>query len=199
MTRRLIGLTGGIATGKTTVSRYLADTYKLPIFDADVYAREPVKPRSPLLEDIRQRYGDHLILPEGSLNRQALGEIIFSDQDAKIWLESKIHPYVRKCFVNALTTIKESTVVLVIPLLFEAKMTDLVTEIWVVYCSKEEQIKRLKQRDRLNDEQAIARINKQLPIEEKIALADVVIDNSGSVENLFRQIDKAINPLGAGA
>jgi dephospho-CoA kinase len=190
--RRLIGITGGIATGKTTVSRYLFDTYHLPILDADLYAREAVNPNSPILNEIFNRYGSRVKLPDGSLNRKQLGEIIFHDLEEKRWLESQIHPYVRNCFQRELQRLKANTIVLVIPLLFEAHMTDLVTEIWLVYCSVDEQMRRLIERDKLTQDQAIARLQSQLPIEKKVAMADVVLDNSSTRENLFRQIDKAL-------
>jgi dephospho-CoA kinase len=189
--RRLIGLTGGIATGKSTVSRYLADTYQLPILDADLYAREAVQANSPILLNIFKRYGDRVRLPDGSLNRKQLGEIIFNNLEEKNWLESQIHPYVRNRFQSEIERTDAQTIVLVIPLLFEAKMTDLTTEIWLVYCSSQEQIRRLIERDKLSKEQAIARIQSQIPIEEKVAWADVILDNSSTLENLFRQIDDA--------
>ncbi|AFY77498.1 dephospho-CoA kinase [Pleurocapsa sp. PCC 7327] len=189
--RRLIGITGGIATGKSTVSQYLADTYKLPILDADLYAREAVQTNSPILFNIFKRYGDRVQLPDGSLNRKQLGEIIFNNLEEKNWLESQIHPYVRERFQSEIERTDARTIALVIPLLFEAKMTDLITEIWLIYCSFQEQIRRLIERDKLSKEQAIARIQSQIPIEEKVAWADVILDNSSTLENLFRQIDDA--------
>ena len=161
--QRLIGLTGGIGTGKSTVSRYLSDRYKLPILDADIYARDAVAKGSPILEEIVQRYGSSILLPDRSLDRPRLGKIIFSDRTEKLWLEEKIHPYVRNCFQSQLKEIESDTVVLVIPLLFEAKMTDLVTEIWVVDSPLDLQIKRIMQRDSLSCDRAIERINTQLP------------------------------------
>ncbi|ACK71574.1 dephospho-CoA kinase [Gloeothece citriformis PCC 7424] len=190
--KRLIGLTGGIATGKSTVSRYLAERYGLPILDADVYAREAVKLGSPILEQIFSRYGNQVQFPDGTLNRKELGEIIFNNSEEKVWLENQIHPYVRACFKKEIDQSKNDTLVLVIPLLFEAKLTHLVTEIWVVYCSDDAQIKRLKERDNLTDEQAKARIKNQLPIEQKVAAADLVLDNSSDLNSVFRQIDQAI-------
>ncbi|MGF1477954.1 MAG: dephospho-CoA kinase [Cyanophyceae cyanobacterium] len=192
--QRLIGLTGSIGTGKTTVSRYLADVYQLPILDADLYAREAVQPGSPILATIFCRYGSSVQMPDRTLNRQRLGEIIFNDAEEKRWLEQQIHPFVRDRFLSELQQLAEPTIVLAIPLLFEAQMTDLVTEIWVVYCSFEEQVKRLKQRDCLNRQQAIARIHSQLPIDTKMAAADVVLDNSSSLESLYRQIDQSFKP-----
>ncbi|NEP52321.1 MAG: dephospho-CoA kinase, partial [Moorea sp. SIO3C2] len=102
--KRIIGLTGGIATGKTTVSNYLADTYRLPILDADIYAREAVQPDSPILKQIYQRYGLQVQHSDGTLNRKRLGEIIFSNPAERQWLEEQIHPYVRDRFLSELDT-----------------------------------------------------------------------------------------------
>ena len=194
--RRIIGLTGGISTGKTTASNYLATTYQLPVLDADIYAREAVKPNSSILQAILVRYGDRLILSDGNLNRSALAEIIFQDSQEKKWLESKIHPYVRDRFVEQLQQLDYKIVVLAIPLLFEAKMMDLVTEIWVVYCDEQKQLERLQKRDNLTLEQAKTRIANQLPLAEKVAQADVVLDNNLNYPDLFAQIDRAINSKG---
>ncbi|MBW4674223.1 MAG: dephospho-CoA kinase [Desmonostoc geniculatum HA4340-LM1] len=195
MTKRIIGLTGGIATGKTTVTNYLASTYNLPILDADIYAREAVSLGSPILGAIAKRYGQQILLPDGSLNRQKLGEIIFNREDERNWVEGLIHPDVRDRFLQAITQSSSQTLVLVVPLLFEAGMTDLVTEIWVVHCSEEQQLQRLIQRNHLNREQAQARINSQLSIAEKVARADVVLDNSSTLEALLKQVDAALkNP-----
>ena len=225
---RIIGLTGGIGTGKTTVANYLASRYQLPILDADVYAREAVQPGSPILNQIFERYGVAVKLPDGTLDRKHLGEIIFSYPDEKRWLEQQIHPYVRDRFQSELDTLvqegirqeavraafsagvdrrKESlydsyfrdaarvapTAVLVIPLLFEAGMTDLVTEIWVVSCPPEQQLHRIMERDRLSPEQAQARINNQLPLPEKVARADIVLDNSSTPDALLKQVDLALH------
>lgn len=190
--KRIIGLTGGIATGKTTVSNYLADTYRLPILDADIYAREAVQPDSPILKQIYQRYGLQVQHSDGSLNRKRLGEIIFSNPGERQWLEEQVHPYVRDRFQSELDTLLAPTVILVIPLLFEAKMTDLVTEIWVVSCSPEQQLRRIQKRDRISKEQAQARINSQLPLQQKIALADLVLDNSSTQEALIEQVSTAL-------
>ena len=191
--KRLIGLTGGIATGKSTVASYLAKQHNLPMLDADLYAREAVRSGSPILADIFRRYGEQVKLPNDNLNRQALGNIIFNNERERKWLESKIHPYVKNCFARAIEQIDAQQIVLVIPLLLEANMTDLVTEIWVVYCSRSEQLQRLMQRDRLTLAQAEARIDSQLSLETKVKAADVVLDNNFGLENLFRQIDRALN------
>ncbi len=193
--QRIIGLTGGVGMGKTTVSDYLAKVHKLPVLDADVYAREAVEPGSTILQEIAARYGSGILLPNGMLNRHRLGDIIFSSSAERLWLEQQIHPHVRERLVEAINTPPlddiqlNPIVVMVIPLLFEARMTDLVTETWVVRCLLEQQLERLMTRDRLTLEQAQARISSQMAIQKKIARADVVLDNSSTPENLYKQVD----------
>jgi dephospho-CoA kinase len=191
---RVIGITGGIAMGKTTVSNYLATTYHFPIVDADLVAREAVAVGSPILSKIVDRYGSKLIRLDGTLDRSRLGEIIFADPSERTWLEQQIHPYVRKVFETERDHATVPTV-FVIPLLFEAQMTDLVTEIWVISCSEQQQIQRLMQREKLNLEQAKARIQSQMPIQEKRDRATVVLENSTSLEALLKQVDQAVDRL----
>ena len=192
LAKRLIGLTGGIATGKTTVSNYLADRYKLPVLDADIYAREAVNKDSPILQTIFQRYGDRVKLPTGNLDRSALGDIIFNNDRQKQWLEAQIHPFVRDRFTQELLCINNNTIVLSIPLLFEANLTSLVTEIWVVVCDRSLQISRLRQRNGLTSQQAQARIDSQISLDRKAALANVVLFNQAGLSELYAQIDRAI-------
>ena len=192
MTKRILGLTGGIATGKTTVANYLASAYNLPILDADIYAREAVSVGSPILLEIAQRYGKKILLADGNLNREKLGEIIFNNQEERNWVEGLIHPYVGDRLREEIAISSAETLVLVVPLLFEAGMTHLVTEIWVVSCSEQQQLERLMQRNHLTLEQAQARIISQMPITEKIARADVVLDNSSTLEVLLKHVDAAI-------
>lgn len=235
---RLIGLTGGIATGKTAISNYLRDACGFPILDADIYAREAVNPGSPILDCIVKRYGAGILLPDGNLNRPELGSIIFCNADERQWLEQQMHPYVRRrlveetqsCIAAAIPVSQDTqdlstktqetgffhphqkpepsivekkpgfyakadtlTLVLVVPLLFEANMTDLCTEIWVVYCSPEVQLERLIQRDGLSYDRANARINAQLPLAQKCQQADVILDNSSTLDSLFRQVDVQVS------
>ena len=195
MNQRLIGLTGGIATGKTTVSNYLGDRYGFPILDADVYAKEAVEVDSPIFQKIIQRYGSDIQLENRELNRTKLGDIIFNDTEEKNWLEAQIHPYVRKRFQDEIDSLDKQIIVLSIPLLIEANLTHLVSEIWVVFCDYEQQIERLQQRNYLTEQQAIARIKNQLPLAEKIARADVVLDNSQGLDFLYQQINQLLNQL----
>lgn len=194
---RTIGLTGGIGMGKTTVSNYLATDHKLPVLDADVYAREAVEPDSPILAEIAERYGSGLLLPDGTLDRHRLGDIVFSSPPERLWLEQQIHPYVRDRLLQAMQSLSMKDtqpliIVLVIPLLFEARMTDLVTETWVVRCPKEQQLERLVNRDRLSPQQARLRIDSQMSIQKKAAHADLVLDNASTLDHLFLQVDAGL-------
>jgi dephospho-CoA kinase len=188
---RLIGITGGIGTGKSTVTNYLQTRYNLPIWDADIYARSAVAIDSPILAAISQRYDADILQPDGTLDRRRLGEIVFNDANERQWLEAQIHPYIRSCFETEINLLSpDSTAVLSIPLLFESKMTDLVTEIWVVSCNRSTQIDRIMTRDSIKGTEAQLRIDSQMSMAEKTALADVNLDNSTNIADLERQIDK---------
>ncbi|MGB2924675.1 MAG: dephospho-CoA kinase [Limnothrix sp.] len=191
-TGKRIGLTGGIATGKSTVSDYLAAQYHCPVLDADIYSREAVAADSPILQRIIQRYGEMVRAEDGTLQRQALGQIIFRDAQEKAWLESQIHPFVRQRFTEELGDRPDQLVLCVIPLLFEAKLTDFVDEIWVVSCTPAQQLQRLQERNNLSEEQAQNRIRSQMPLREKIQLADIVLDNSSDLATLHHQVDQAM-------
>ena len=187
---RLIGITGGIGTGKSTATNYLQRRYDLPVWDADIYARSAVAVGSPILQLIKQRYGTDILQLDGTLDRRRLGEIIFSDPHERHWLESYIHPHVRTCFETEISNLAlNATAVLAIPLLYEAGMTDLVTEIWVVSCDRPTQLNRIMTRDRSSESEALARIGSQMSLTDKIAQADVNLDNSTTVADLERQID----------
>lgn len=191
--QRIIGLTGGIATGKSTVSDYLAKTYGLPVLDADVYAREAVAIGSPILKAIAQRYGNNILLADGSLNRRHLGAIIFNQPNEKQWVEQQIHPFVRHQFTQVSQNYPPAQpLVYTIPLLFEANLTHLVSEIWVVVCSRPQQQQRLMTRNQLSLTEAEARINNQFSLDKKAAQADWVLDNSGNRAHLYQQIDEIL-------
>ncbi len=190
---RLIGITGGIGTGKSTVTKYLQTRYNLLIWDADIYARSAVKIGSPILYSIVQHYGAKILQPDGTLDRRQLAAIVFSDVDERHWLEAQIHPYVRSCFETNINNLQpNSTAVLVIPLLFETGMTNLVTEIWVVSCNPIAQLDRIMTRDRLSEAEARQRIASQMSLTDKIAQADVNLDNSTNIADLERQIDNRL-------
>lgn len=199
MGQRIIGLTGGIATGKSTVSEYLVRQHHLPVLDADIYARQAVEPGSAVLGAIAARYGASLLHPDGTLNRGQLGDIVFNQPAEKAWLEQQIHPVVRQHFEAAMAQLSQAPVVVqVIPLLFEANLTDQVSEIWVVTCSLALQQQRLMERNGLSLAQANARIQSQMPLADKVALANVAIDNSADLPTLFRRVDEALQNIPKG-
>ncbi|TAD78441.1 MAG: dephospho-CoA kinase [Oscillatoriales cyanobacterium] len=190
---RIIGLTGGIATGKTTLSDYLATRYGWPVLDADELARSAMEPGSPVLAAIAERFGSHLIREDGSLDRPRLGDIVFHDTAERQWLEAQIHPLVRAGLEAGITDRchHESTLVLAVPLLFEANFTDLPSEIWVVTCDRSQQLARLMARSRLSVAEAEARIASQWPLAQKCDRADVVLQNTQSLDYLVTQVDRA--------
>ncbi|WP_010272016.1 dephospho-CoA kinase [Paenibacillus senegalensis] len=193
------GLTGGIASGKSTVSKLLADRGAI-IVDADQIAREVVLPGTPLLSEVAQTFGEEILLADGSLNRKKLGSIVFSDEAKRKKLESMLHPAIRKLMRERMEDAEaaqpDKLVVVDIPLLYESDLAHLFEEVIVVYVPVEIQIERLMSRDGLSQEQALQRIETQMPIELKKQKADVVIDNSGSLEQTARQIEEYMQGKG---
>ncbi|MGD1901988.1 MAG: dephospho-CoA kinase [Geitlerinemataceae cyanobacterium] len=177
--KHVIGLTGGIATGKTTVANTISAAYGLTILDADLYAREAVAIDSPILAAIADRYGAQILKPDGSLDRPQLGKIVFANEAERRWLESQIHPFVRRCCDRDLATASDPALY-VVPLLFETDAIERVDEAWVVWCEPDEQLERLMQRDGLDLDTARQRIIAQMPLTEKCDRADLVLDNSGT-------------------
>ncbi len=190
MKQRIIGITGGIATGKTMVSNYLHDTYGLPILDADLYARQALT--GDRLTKLHDRYGKLIFDDQCNLDRRKLGAIVFESVNDLKWLEALIHPYVQETLANQAQYLSPSTVVMVIPLLFEAKMENLVTETWAIACDSQQQLQRLMSRNHLSKSEALQRISSQMSQSEKIELADVAIVNSDNKEELFYQVDRAL-------
>jgi dephospho-CoA kinase len=188
MTRQhIIGLTGGIATGKTTITNTIAEHYDLTILDADIYAREAVAIGSPILATIVDRYGFGILRDDGSLDRSSLGNIIFTNEVERHWLEAQIHPFVRQRFQQDQAN-ASNPLIYVVPLLFETDAISLVDEIWVVWCPPEEQIARLMKRDRMNREAAQQRIAAQMPLKTKCDRADLVLDNAGDRDRWREQV-----------
>lgn len=190
MNQRIIGITGGIATGKTTVSDYLHRHHQLPILDADIYARQALSEHR--LASLQERYGKLVFNEQGQLDRRKLGAIIFESVIERQWLEQLIHPYVKNCLLEQAHIHSPATVVMAIPLLFEANMQDLVTEIWAIACEHQQQLQRLMDRNHLTMPEAELRISSQMALSEKMELADVVILNSGNLKDLFHQVDHAL-------
>jgi len=200
--QRRIGLTGGIASGKSTAGRWLAQR-GLPLLDADQFAREALAPGSPGAAAVLQRYGAAVRAPgDGAIgvDRSALGRIVFQDSSERLWLEQLVHPLVRQRFDTALAQLAAApALVLMIPLLFEAGLEGLCSEIWLVDCTPELQLQRLMGRDGLSAADARARLAAQWPLERKRPLADWVIDNRGGPGGLEPQLEAALAGLSPGA
>ena len=208
--QRRIGLTGGIASGKSTVGRLLAER-GLPVLDADVYAREALAPGSPGAAAVLERFGERVALAGAAtralagaaapaLDRAALGRIVFSDAAELRWLEQLVHPLVRQRFAAELERLREApVVVLMIPLLFEAGLEGLCSEVWLVDCDEDQQLQRLMDRDQLIEADARARLAAQWPLARKRALATVVLDNRGGPVALAPQVAAALRAGAAAA
>lgn len=178
---RVIGLTGGIASGKSSVANIL-ESCGAVVVDADLLAREVVAPGEPAYHAVVEAFGNTVLRPDGSLDRTALGKRVFADKAARKVLEEITHPRIAE---RAARRIEEErlrgTKVLfyVVPLLFEAGLVSTVDEIWLVSVGEEAQINRLMKRDAIPREEALRKISAQMPLQEKAAYADVIIDNNG--------------------
>ncbi len=193
--QRRIGITGGIASGKSSIGKFLKEIKGVPILDADVYALEALAPEETSTRSVLNRYGDavrdKITSERTTINRSALSKIIFTNPKERLWIEQLIHPIVKQRFAKELYIQKNAPVVaLIIPLLFEAQLTGICSEIWVVNCTQTQQCKRLMERDGLTDREARARIQAQWPLKQKLPFADVIIDNSGSSHSWREEVDK---------
>jgi len=187
---RIIGLTGGIASGKSSVAALLAKL-GAGVVDADQLAREVVEPGEDALAAIVASFGGKVLNGDGTLNRAALGEIVFADPSARRTLEGITHPAIRKRAEERLARLREAgvqTAFYVAPLLFEAGIASRYQEIWVVYLDRDSQLVRLMGRDDLSREAAEARVASQMPMEEKKLLGQIVIDNRGTREELEAEV-----------
>jgi dephospho-CoA kinase len=186
---KLIGLTGGIASGKSTVGRLLQRA-GVDVIDADVLAREAVAVGSVGLDAIRARFGDVVIAADGSLDRQALGAIVFADESARRDLNAIVHPEVARRAADRLASLRDRGVdvaVYEVPLLFENGLDAMMDATILVACPEDVQLQRLMARDGLSNDAAHARIASQMPLEEKRRRAGFVIENDGSLDALAAQ------------
>ncbi|GAB2722665.1 dephospho-CoA kinase [Paenibacillus thermoaerophilus] len=187
-----IGLTGGIACGKSTVAAMLA-ARGAAIIDADRVAREVVEPGKPALAAVAAEFGPGVLDENGGLNRKALGAIVFADAKKRRKLESILHPAIRermdKLAEEAEARDPDAIVIADIPLLYESGLQDRYERVLVVYVPPEIQLRRLMERDKLSEAEARSRLAAQWPIDRKRELADDVIDNSGTLEETERQLD----------
>ncbi|WP_303969331.1 dephospho-CoA kinase [Sporosarcina ureae] len=190
----IIGLTGSIASGKSTVANMLREK-GYPIVDADVIAREVVEPGSPLLDEIQQTFGADVLREDGTLHREQLGAIVFGDETKRQQLNELMHPAIRSQMVKQKEDYVNQgyqTVIMDIPLLFESKLHDYVERIIVVSVTKEIQKQRLIARNELTEAEADARIASQLDMSIKEQGADAVIHNNDTVEETQKQLENIL-------
>ena len=186
----IIGLTGSIASGKSTVAKMI-QSYNLPIVDADVVARQVVEPGTPTLKKIAEAFGDEVIAEDGTMDRAKVGSIIFHNEEMRKILNSIIHPAIREEMLrqrDEFMSYGEKNIFMDIPLLFESKLEHFVEKIIVVSVGEEVQLQRLMERNGFTEEDAKARIATQIPVKEKEQLADAVIHNNGTLEDTAIQL-----------
>ena len=193
--QRRIGITGGIASGKTIIGDFLFQAKQWPILDADLYAHEALSAESEIVKKVWLRYGSKIIKNSSKndqiINRQALAKIVFQNEIEKKWLEGIIHPFVNKRIEEELEKLKSnSIVILIIPLLFEKNYTGLCSEICYIDCTRSMQLKRLQSRDNLSLKEANQRIDAQWENSFKKQFADHIINNSNDNETWKLQLKK---------
>ncbi|HCU7417857.1 TPA: dephospho-CoA kinase [Staphylococcus aureus] len=194
---KVIGLTGGIASGKSTVSELLS-VFGFKVVDADKAAREAVKKGSKGLAQVREVFGDEAIDENGEMNRRYMGDLVFNHPEKRLELNAIIHPIVRDIMEEEKQEyLKQGyNVIMDIPLLFENELENTVDEVWVVYTSESIQIDRLMQRNNLSLEDAKARVYSQISIDKKSRMADHVIDNLGDKLELKQNLERLLEEEG---
>lgn len=196
---KIIGLTGGIATGKSTVSKIIKGKY-YPVIDVDLVSREVVEINEPAYKDIVNTFGDVILLPDKNIDREKLGSIIFNNEKSRKTLNDIVHPRIYgriKKYIRKYQNEECNLIFIDIPLLIESKdnleKEDIkFDEIWLVYANKEQQIKRLKERNNYTNEEAFSRINSQMDIEDKKKYCDRIIDNTKNIEYTIQKVEKEI-------
>lgn len=193
--QRRIGLTGGIASGKSSAGKLLQEKHRLAVLDADRYASDALAPSTTASQAVLNRYGKRVFCDD-QLDRKALGEIVFNNPNERLWLEQLVHPVVKQMMDQEIIRLADAkTIVLMIPLLFETGLETLCTEIWLVDCDEKQQLERLIARDNCTNQQALARINAQWPLSRKRLLADRVINNRNGSGELEIEVAVALNHL----
>lgn len=194
---KVIGLTGGIASGKSTVSELLS-VFGFKVVDADKAAREAVKKGSKGLAQVREVFGDEAIDENGEMNRRYMGDLVFNHPEKRLELNAIIHPIVRDIMEEEKQEyLKQGyNVIMDIPLLFENELENTVDEVWIVYTSESIQMDRLMQRNNLSLEDAKARVYSQISIDKKSRMADHVIDNLGDKLELKQNLERLLEEEG---
>ena len=177
-----IGLTGGIASGKTTVANFFAEL-GVPIIDTDIIARDVVAVGAPALDEIRRAFGDSVFSDDGTLDRKAMRRLIFSDCRKRRQLEGILHPRIREATIEQAAAVTYPYMIIVVPLLVESPMREFVDRVLVVDCSEEVQLSRLVSRDADDEEQARSMIAAQAGRQERLSIADDVVRNDGDLED----------------
>ena len=185
----VIGLTGGIACGKTLVSDYI-QSFDVDVIDADIITRQLYMPGSKLLSDIISEFGDEYLLEDGNLDRSALRAYVFEDSERKNRLNEIVHPAIRKAVFEAMMASEKDHQMIVVPLLIEAGYLDLCDEVWVMRVDEATQKERLVLRDGITEELALSMIASQMPFDEKKKYADRIIDNRGNKMHTLKQVRK---------
>lgn len=196
----IIGLTGGIASGKSTVSEMLKKR-GIPVIDADLIAREVVEVGKKAYTEIVNAFGKEILNEDLTINRARLGSIVFQNEDKREKLNSIVHPEVRlemKRRQEQLISEGAKAVVLDIPLLFESNLKHLVDKVIVVYTEEKNQLERLMKRNNFSKKEALSRINAQMPLKEKVKFADAVINNDGTLEETEQQLENILMNWGIG-
>lgn len=198
---RKVGLTGGIASGKSTVSGMFREL-GVPVIDADMIAREVVAPGSRALEAIVDAFGEEILTEEKSLNRARLGEIVFSDLSKKKVLEGILHPEIIAEQDRRLKDLEREgrTPVAIVDaaVMIESGSWKRFDSLVVVDCEESQQISRLRLRNGMNEDEAVRRVNAQMPLSEKVKYADHVIDNRGSIDDTRKQVEELMKLLSRG-
>lgn len=193
-----LGLTGGIATGKSTVSKYLQAEKNVPVIDADLIAHQITAPGQPALKEIAKAFGPGMVSFDGQLNRKKLGGLVFNDSDAREQLNQITHPRVYAEFERQLAELESQGVPLVvldIPLLFESNQGMAYDGIALVTIDEKTQLKRLMNRNQLDESEAWNRIHAQMPLAKKQAMADFLIDNSSTLAHTYAQVDAMLEAV----
>ncbi|MFJ7850469.1 dephospho-CoA kinase [Peribacillus sp. NPDC097206] len=187
---QIIGITGGIASGKSSVSQYLREL-GFVIVDADVASRAVVEPGEEAYLQVVKAFGVDLLLSDGRIDRAKLGSIIFHNQEKRLLLNRIVHPAVRNWMrqeTEKVLAAGAETVFMDIPLLFESKLTFMVERTLLVYVDESVQLERLMNRNALTETDALARIHSQMPLKDKKELADAIVDNNGDIEETKKQV-----------
>ena len=191
----VLGLTGGIGTGKSEVTRALA-SLGASVIDADRVGHEAYKPHQGIWQEVVEAFGEGILRPDGEVDRKALGAIVFSHPDAMAKLNGIMHPWMAgeiERRIDEMGVAGVEVVVLEAALLIEAGWQRLVDELWVTTADEDDAVYRVSQRSGLSEEEVRGRMATQMPVAEKLAQADVVIENSGSLEDLHRRVTEEWN------